>query len=50
MRRDDLLRQADNADRHADQATDDELKETLRQAAEDCRKQVDAPPPPAPSR
>ena len=50
MRRDDLLRQAENADRHADQATDDELRETLRQAAEDYRKQADAIPQPALSR
>jgi hypothetical protein len=43
MRRDDLLRQADNAERHADQAVDDELKETLRKAAEEYRKEANLP-------
>jgi len=38
----DLLRQADNADRHADQAVDEEIKQALRQAAEDYRREAAA--------
>jgi hypothetical protein len=48
VRHEDLLRQAENADRRADQATDDELKQTLSKAAEDYRARAkrEASPPP----
>jgi len=42
MSKADLLRQAENADRHADQAVDEEVKQTLRQAAEDYRREAAA--------
>ncbi|MET4091261.1 hypothetical protein [Bradyrhizobium sp. S3.5.5] len=38
MSKADLLRQAENADRHADQVVDEEVKEALRKAAEDYRR------------
>lgn len=38
MSKADLLRQAENADRHADQATDEDVKEALRRAAEQYRR------------
>ncbi|MCC8937051.1 hypothetical protein H8A99_11290 [Bradyrhizobium sp. Arg68] len=36
----DLLRQAENAERHADQATDEEIKKALKKAAEDYRREA----------
>ena len=41
MSKADLLRQAENADRHADQATDEEVKAALRKAAEDYRREAE---------
>lgn len=41
MRKEDLLRQAENAERHADQAVDEELKQALRKAAEDYRREAE---------
>ncbi|MBN8991668.1 MAG: hypothetical protein J0H42_25805 [Rhizobiales bacterium] len=37
MRTEELLRQADNAERHAEQTTDGELKDILKKAAADYR-------------
>ncbi|MGY4295149.1 hypothetical protein ACVWXN_003244 [Bradyrhizobium sp. i1.4.4] len=41
MSKADLYRQAENADRHADQAVDEEVKEALRKAAEDYRREAE---------
>lgn len=41
MSKEDLLRQAENAERHADQAVDPEVKEALRKAAEDYRREAE---------
>ncbi|MCP1852051.1 MULTISPECIES: hypothetical protein [Bradyrhizobium] len=40
MSRADLLRQAENAERHADQATDEEIKSALKKAADDYRREA----------
>ncbi|WP_158226516.1 hypothetical protein [Bradyrhizobium sp. UFLA03-84] len=40
MSRANLLRQADNAERHADQTTDEEMKAALKKAAEDYRREA----------
>jgi vacuolar-type H+-ATPase subunit I/STV1 len=39
----DLLRQAENAERHADQTADEEMKATLKKAAEHYRDEASAP-------
>jgi hypothetical protein len=41
MSKEQLLRQAENAERHADQTTDETVRETLRKAAEDYRHEAE---------
>ena len=40
MRAEQLWRQAENAERHAEQTTDDELRDTLKKAAADYRRRA----------
>ena len=42
MSKQELLRQAENAERHADQTTDESVRENLRKAAEDYRREAEA--------
>jgi hypothetical protein len=44
MSKQELLRQAENAERHADQTIDESVKEILRKAAEDYRHEAEAEP------
>jgi hypothetical protein len=41
MSKQQLLRQAENAERHADQTTDESVREILRKAAEDYRHEAE---------
>jgi hypothetical protein len=41
MSKQELLRQAENAERHADQTTDENVREILRKAAEDYRHEAE---------
>lgn len=41
MSKEDLLRQADSAERHAGQAVDPEVRDALRRAAEDYRREAE---------
>ena len=41
MSKEQLLRQAENAERHADQTTDETVRDTLRKAAEDYRHEAE---------
>lgn len=41
MSKEDLLRQAENAESHTDQTVDHDVEETLRKAAEDYRREAE---------